>query len=151
VLLYILTLSGWLGFRTLPAIATMGLAATLFVFFCYAVAASTSLRVKTARTAFVSSAGLVAFLLTIPPLLCAAGRPLRLAHHGSVWRELWLWFEALDPVTVLGAFDVGRRIAGDIPIRAADLVARFFAIYLPVSLLLPVEMVWRFRRIAIRA
>jgi len=150
LLLYIMVLSVWLGFQSLVVIATVALAASLFIFFCYALAASASLRAKTARSAFIFSAGIVAFLLTVPPLLGAAVRPLYPAQS-PVWNELWNWFEALDPVTVLSAFDVDTRSSRSLPLEAAGIVSRFFILYLPVTLFLPVEMVWRFRRIAIRA
>jgi hypothetical protein len=88
--------------------------------------------------------------VTVPPLLSAAVRPLRLVD-GHGWRELWNWVEALDPATVLGTFEIGRHERRAIPPRALEMSLRFFTLYLPVTLLLPVEMVWRFRKIAIRA
>jgi ABC-type transport system involved in multi-copper enzyme maturation permease subunit len=149
VILYVLSLIVWLGFQTIYTFVTFSAAATLFILFSYALAASVSLRSKTARGAFMSAAGIVAFLVTVPALLTAAVRPLYPATS-PLWNELWTWFEALDPVTVLSAFEVGRR-PRDIPVEAIELVVRFFILYLPVTLLLPTEMVWRFRRIAIRA
>ena len=150
VLLYILSLAVWLGYQSVPTIAAAGGVATLFVLFCYGLAATASLRSRTARSAFLFSAGIVAFLLTIPPLLTAVFRPLGLVHSAA-WAELWSWFEALDPVAVLGAFEIQRGYPRDIPPRALELTIRFVTIYLPILLLLPVEMVCRFRRIAIRA
>ena len=128
----------------------MTLVATLFLGFCYALSASASLRVKTARTAFVFAAGVVAFLVTVPPLLNAAIRPLY-ANRSVLWDQLWTWFEALDPVTVLAAFEVDRAGPHPAPPHAVELFVRFLTLYLPVTLMLPVEMVWRFRRIAIRS
>jgi ABC-type transport system involved in multi-copper enzyme maturation permease subunit len=149
LLLYGLSLVVWLGFQTIYTFVTFSAAATLFILFSYALAASVSLRSKTARGAFMTAAGIVAFLVTVPALLSAAVRPLY-PSTSLLWNELWTWFEALDPVTVLASFDVVQH-PRDIPSRAIDLVVRFFILYLPVTLLLPVEMVWRFRRIAIRA
>lgn len=149
VLLYFAVLSAWVGYQNVSVIATILLASSLFIFFCYALAASASLRAKTARSAFIFSAGIVAFLLTVPPLLCSAVRPLYPAQ-GPFWSELWTWIEALDPVAVLGSFGIDQhRQRGWVD--PVPLVSRFFILYLPVTLFLPFEMVWRFRRIAIRA
>lgn len=147
IVLYLLVLVGWLGWQTIYTFLSVGAVSTLFILFCYALAATASLRARTARSAFVFAGGLVAFLLTVPPLLCAAVRPLYL---GGGWHELWSWIEALDPASVLAAFEVPRR-PRDIPPRAVELAIKFFVLYLPVTILLPAEMVWRFRRIAIRA
>jgi hypothetical protein len=46
---------------------------------------------------------------------------------------------------------VDRAGPTPIPTHAVDLFFRFLILYLPMTLLLPVEMVWRFRRIAIRS
>jgi ABC-type transport system involved in multi-copper enzyme maturation permease subunit len=150
ILLYVLALLGWLGFQTVETFLVVGSAATLFILFAYSLAAAASLRSSTARAAFIFAAGVVAFLVTVPPLLSSAVRPLRLVG-GSGWMELWSWVEALDPVTVLDTFEIGQHHLRAIPPRAAEMSLRFFTLYLPVTLLLPVEMVWRFRRIAIRA
>lgn len=149
LLLYGMSLLVWLGFQTIYTFVLFSAAATLFILFSYALAASVSLRAKTARSAFLSAAGIVAFLVTVPALLGDAVRPLYPASS-PLWNEFWTWIEALDPVTVLASFDVNRK-PRDIPLRAIELSVRYFILYIPVTLLLPVEMVWRFRRIAIRA
>ena len=150
VLLYLLSLAAWLAFQSFFVIAAAASVATLFIVFCYALAAAASLRSRTARSAFIFSAGIAAFLLAVPPLLCAAARPLRLLP-GSIWSETWSWVAALDPLTVLAAFEVEFRHPREIPPRAMEKMLQFFTLYLPATLLLPVEMIWRFRRIAIRA
>jgi ABC-type transport system involved in multi-copper enzyme maturation permease subunit len=150
IFLYVLALLAWVGFQTVETFLVLGSAATLFILFAYSLAATASLRSRTARGAFLFAAAVVAFLVTVPPLLSAALGPLRLVR-GYAWLELWSWVGALDPVTVLDAFEIGRSSPQSIPPRALEMSLRFFTLYLPVTLLLPVEMVWRFRRIAIRA
>ena len=143
-------LVAWIGFQTVETIVVVGAAASLFILFAYSLAAVASLRARTARAAFLFAAGVIAFLVTAPPLLTAAVRPLRLIP-GMGWHELWNWFEALDPIAVLDSFELGQHQPRDIPPRAFEMVIRFFRLYLPATLLLPVEMVLRFRRIATRA
>jgi hypothetical protein len=150
IFLYVLALSAWLAAQTIYTFLAVATIATLFLLFAYSLAATASLRSPTARAAFLFSAGVVGFLLTVPPLLAAAARPLRLVP-GAGWHELWCWIEALDPLTVLDAFEIGRVRHHDIPPLAIERTIRFVVLYLPVTLLLPIEMVLRFRRIAIRA
>jgi ABC-type transport system involved in multi-copper enzyme maturation permease subunit len=150
IFLYVLALLAWIGFQTVETFLVLGSAATLFMLFAYSLAATASLRSRTARGAFLFAAAVVAFLLTVPPLLSGALGPLRLVR-GYAWSELWSWVDALDPLTVLAAFEIGHYHSRAIPPRALEMSLRFFTLYLPVTLLLPVEMVWRFRRIAIRA
>ncbi|MBI3854071.1 MAG: ABC transporter permease subunit [Planctomycetes bacterium] len=150
IVLYGMALLSWIGIQSLAGLAVVAAASTLFLLFCYALAATASLRSSTARSAFLFSAGVVAFLVTAPPLLGAAIRPLHLMQ-GHAWNELWNWFEALDPVTVLSSFEIERHHPLEIPPRAVEMALRFFTLYLPVTLLLPAEMVWRFRRIATQA
>jgi hypothetical protein len=149
IFLYFLSLMTWLGAQTIYTFLSVGAIATVFLLFAYSLAATASLRSPTARGAFLFSAGVVGFLLTVPPLLSAAIRPLRWAP-GAGWNELWSWFEALDPLAVIDAFDVAAA-HHDIPPRAIERTIRFFTLYLPITMMLPVEMVLRFRRIAIRA
>ena len=66
-------------------------------------------------------------------------------------RELWNWVEALDPVSLFAALDIDRHYPRSVPPLAVERALRFFTLYLPATLLLPVEMVLRFRRIAVRA
>jgi len=150
LLLYALALSAWLGMQNIFSFLLIGAIATLFLLFAYSLAATASLRSRTARGAFLFAGGIVAFLLTVPPLLSAAARPLG-PSQGGAWNALWSWVEALDPITVLDSFDVGRFHHRNFPPVAIGRALRFLAIYLPVTLMLPVEMVLRFRRIAIRA
>jgi hypothetical protein len=150
IFLYALSLAAWLCTQTPYTFIAVASIATLFLLFAYSLAATASLRSRTARAAFLFAAGLVGFLLTVPPLLAAAARPLRWMP-GAGWNELWCWIEALDPLTVLDAFEIGRVRHRDIPPLAVERMIRFFVLYLPVTLMLPVEMVLRFRRIAIRA
>jgi ABC-type transport system involved in multi-copper enzyme maturation permease subunit len=150
IFLYGLALSAWLCTQTPFTFLAAASVCTLFLLFAYALAAAASLRSTTARGAFLFAAGVVGFLLTVPPLLAAAARPLRLLP-GAGWHELWCWIEALDPLSVLDAFEIGRVRHRDIPPRAIERTLRFAALYLPATLTLPVEMVLRFRRIAIRA
>jgi hypothetical protein len=67
----------------------------------------------------------------------------------SAWTAAWDWIEALDPVTVFDRLTApswtGNHAEG------ADILFRFLLIYAPITLLLPVEMVLRFRKIALRA
>jgi ABC-type transport system involved in multi-copper enzyme maturation permease subunit len=81
------------------------------------------------------------FLTTLTPTRVVLGK----------WKGAWSSIEALDPITVLDSFDIGRYRYRDIPAVAVERVLRFFSIYLPVTLALPAEMVLRFRRIAIQA
>lgn len=150
IFLYLMVLMAWLGFQRMETIGAVTGTATLFILFAYALSAAASLRAKTARGAFLFAAGIVAFLVTAPPLLSAAVRPLRLVH-GFAWNEAWNWFEALDPVTVLESFELGDRYPRAMPPLAFERALRFVTLYLPVTLLLPVEMVLRFRRIALGA
>jgi len=150
IFLYGLALTAWLATQTIYTFLAVAMISTLFLLFAYSLAATASLRSPTARAAFLFSAGVVGFLLTVPPLLAAAARPLRWMP-GAGWNELWCWIEALDPLTVLDAFEIGRVRHRDIPPLAIERMIRFVVLYLPVTLLLPVEMVLRFRRIAIRA
>jgi ABC-type transport system involved in multi-copper enzyme maturation permease subunit len=148
--LYGLALVAWLATQTIYTFLSVASVATLFLLFGYSLAATASLRSRTARGAFLFAAGVVGFLLTVPPLLAASARPLRWVP-GAGWNELWSWIEALDPLLVIDAFEIGQVRHRDIPPLAAERMIRFFVLYLPVTLLLPVEMVLRFRRIAIRA
>jgi ABC-type transport system involved in multi-copper enzyme maturation permease subunit len=150
ILLYVLAIAVWLGFQRMEVLAGLIPASTLFLVFCYALSAAASLRVRTARTAFVFTVGLVAVLVTLPPLLSGALRPL--AGDGpSGWTVLWDWVEALDPVLVFDRFTLHSRRPTLASEEAIEGLHRFFAVYLPLTLLLPVEMVLRFRRIAINA
>ncbi|HEV3028484.1 MAG TPA: ABC transporter permease subunit [Planctomycetota bacterium] len=148
--LYVLAIAAWLGFQDLAVLLGLTWAATLFLLFCYALSAAASLRVRTARTAFLFTAGVVAALVTLPPLVSGALRHLA-GIRPSIWNDLWNWFEALDPVLVFDRFEIRPRS----PSRASDEamrgLLRFTALYLPLTLLLPVEMILRFRRIAIHA
>ncbi len=150
IFLYCLALTAWLSEQTIYTFLAVAGISTLFLLFAYSLAATASLRSPTARAAFLFSAGVVGFLLTVPPLLAAAARPLRWMP-GTGWNELWCWIEALDPLTVLDAFEIGRVRHHDIPPLAVERMIRFSVLYVPVTLLLPVEMVLRFRRIAVRA
>lgn len=150
IVLYVLVLGSWMGFQRLETFGAIAGTSTLFILFAYALSAAASLRARTARGAFLFAGGLIAFLVTVPPLLSAAVRPLRLVH-GFYWNEMWNWFEALDPVTVLESFNLGDRYPGSIPPLAFERALRFATLYLPVTLLLPLEMVVRFRRIVSRA
>ncbi len=95
-------------------------AATLFILFAYSLSAAASLRAKTARGAFLFAAGVVALLVVAPPYFSKT------------------WIEALSPVSVLTApHDTNQLL-------------RFMAIYLPATLVLPLEMVLRFRRVAVQ-
>ena len=146
IFLYLVALVAWIGFQTVETIVVVGAAASLFILFAYSLAAAASLRARTARAAFLFAAGVIAFLVTAPPLLTAAVRPLRLIP-GMGWHELWNWFEALDPIAVLDSFELGQHQPRDIPPRAFEMVIRFFTLYLPVTLLLPVG---RWVKLAIR-
>lgn len=148
LLLYVLSIAAWVGGRRMEVIAGLLGASTLFLAFCYALSAAASLRVRTARTAFLFTGGIVACLVTLPPLLSGALRPL--AGGGpSAWAELWSWIEALDPVTVFDRFTASPRHL--LEADAVEGLTRFFILYLPVTLLLPVEMVLRFRKTALGA
>ena len=147
--LYGLALTAWLSTQTIYTFLSIASVATLFLLFGYSLAATASLRARTARGAFLFAAGVVGILLTVPPLLGASARPLRWVP-GWGWNELWSWIEALDPLSVIDAFEIDRVRHRDIPPLALERMIRFFVLYLPVTLLLPVEMVLRFRRIAIR-
>ena len=94
--------------------------------------------------------GVVALLVTLPPLLSGVVRPLG-AGRPTVWLELWNWIEALDPVMVFDRFDLQGRYSRRHPDEAFDGLVRFYALYFPLTCLLPVEMVLRFRRIAMSA
>jgi hypothetical protein len=147
ILLYVLALAVWLGFQIMEVAISLIAASTLFLFFCYCLSAAASLRVRTARTAFVFTAGVVALLVTLPPLLSGALRPLA-GGRPSIWNEVWNWLEALDPVMVFDRFEIRPRTPAGASTEATESLGRFFAVYLPLTLLLPVEMVLRFRRIA---
>ena len=149
IFLYVVALAAWLCTQTIYAFLTAASICTLFLLFAYVLAAAASLRSRTALGAFLFAAGVVGFLLTVV-LLASAARPLRWMP-GAGWHELWCWIEALDPLTVLDAFDIGRARHRDIPPLAVERTIRFVVLYIPVVLMLPVEMVLRFRRIAIRA
>jgi ABC-type transport system involved in multi-copper enzyme maturation permease subunit len=123
MLLYLLSLVLWLGHLPIVTMMLLSTAATLFILFAYALAAAASFRAKTARGAFLFAAGIVALLVVVPPFF-----------SGS-------WIEALSPATALTA---GH------PRRSDELLVRFFSIYLPATLALPLEMVLRFRRVATR-
>jgi ABC-type transport system involved in multi-copper enzyme maturation permease subunit len=148
IVLYLFTLAAWLGMQTIYTFLTAAAVCTLFLLFAYALAAAASLRARTARSAFLFAGGIVAFLLTVPPLLSGAAGSLR---TDSGWNELWCWVEALCPLNVLEAFEIGERSHWEMPPLAVERTLRFFALYVPMTLLLPVEMVLRFRRVAIRA
>lgn len=150
ILLYLLALAGWLGVQTISTIALAAAVASLFILFAYTLAAAASLRARTARASFVFAGGVVAFLVTVPSLVTTAARPLR-GLSGPGWSEFWSWVEALDPATVLGWFDVDRHVYRMTPPEAYAMAVRYFTLYLPVTLLLPVEMVLRFRRITVQA
>ena len=51
---------------------------------------------------------------------------------------------------MIDSFGVGQYRHWNIPAAALERMLRFFAIYLPVTMMLPVEMVLRFRRIAMK-
>jgi ABC-type transport system involved in multi-copper enzyme maturation permease subunit len=144
IFLYLMALTAWLCRQTIYTFLAVAGVASLFLLFAYALAATASLRSRTARAAFLFAGGVAGFLMTVPPLVAAAIRP----HSEAL--GLWNWIEALDPITVLDAFEVdaGRRT---IPALAVERSLRFLMLYLPVTLVLPIEMVWRFRQIAIRA
>jgi ABC-type transport system involved in multi-copper enzyme maturation permease subunit len=123
VFLYLLALVLWLGHLSIVTIFVVSTAATLFILFAYALAAAASFRAKTARGAFLFAACIVALLIVVPTFF-----------RGT-------WIEALSPVTALTA---GHGY------RSFELLLWFFAIYLPATLVLPLEMVLRFRRVATR-
>jgi len=150
IVLYGLAIAAWLGFQRLEVLADLSFAATLFLLFSYALAAAASLRVRTARTAFLFSAGIVAVLVTLPPLVSGAFRPPAGAP-ASIGTELWDWVEALDPVMVFDRFLTGPRGSYRVSEEAMGALLRYYAVYLPLTLLLPVEMVLRFRKVAINA
>jgi len=150
IVLYVLAIAVWLGFQRMEVLTGLIAGATLFLLFCYALSAAASLRVRTARTAFLFTAGVVAFLVTLPPLLSGALRPLAGARS-PIWIVVWNWFDAIDPVMVFDRFALDPRYPTAVSAEAIDGLLRFFAIYLPLTLLLPVEMVLRFRKIAINA
>ncbi len=151
VALYLMALLGWVGARNVEALFMVACVATLFILFAYAVASAASLRAGTARGAFLFAAAVVAFLVTAPPLFASAARPLR-AFRGPLWNEFWFWIEALDPVLVLQSLqsdEYFRRVRFD-PGGVAQAL-RFAMLYLPATLLLPVDMILRFRRVALQA
>jgi len=150
ILLYAMAIAVWLGFQQMEILTGLTAGSTLFLLFCYALAAAASLRVRTARTAFLFTAGVVAFLVTVPPLVSGALRPLG-GLRSPVWTGLWNWFEALDPVMVFDRFELNPRFPTAVSAEAIEGLFRFYAIYVPLTLLLPVEMVLRFRNIAINA
>lgn len=150
ILLYVMAIAVWLGYQQMEVLAGLISGATLFLLFCYALSAAASLRVSTARTAFLFTAGVVAFLVTLPPLLSGALRPLA-GTRSPIWNDLWNWFEAMDPVMVFDRFELNPRYPARVSAEAIEGLLRFFAIYVPLTLLLPVEMVLRFRKIAINA
>ena len=125
-------------------------ASSLFLLFCYALSAAASLRVRTARTAFLFTGGVVAALVTLPDLLSGALRPLA-GSRPTAWTALWDWIEALDPAIVLSRTSARPWGPGYQADGGTQALFRFMLLYLPVTLLLPVEMVVRFRKIALRA
>jgi ABC-type transport system involved in multi-copper enzyme maturation permease subunit len=150
IILYVLSIAAWIGNQHLEVIAGLMAASSLFLAFCYALSAAASLRVKTARTAFLFTGGVVAALVTLPSLLFEAFGP-RADSPPSAWTELWVWVLALDPVAVFDRFNVASRYRLDAAAVAFDGLFRFFILYLPLTLLLPVEMILRFRKTALRA
>jgi ABC-type transport system involved in multi-copper enzyme maturation permease subunit len=151
ILLYVLAIAAWVGMERFEFIGAMMIGSSLFLLFCYALSAAASLRVRTARTAFLFTAGVVAALVTLPPLLSGAFRPLA-GFRPSIWTQVWIWVEALDPVLVFDRFPKnGRYPATAASANDYDTIVRFFLIYLTAILILPAEMVFRFRKIALHA
>jgi ABC-type transport system involved in multi-copper enzyme maturation permease subunit len=146
IVLYVLAIAGWIGVQRLEVIAAVGAASSLFLLFCYALSAAASLRVRTARSAFLFAGAVVAALVTLPALLSGAFRP-----RTSSWSGVWDWIEALDPVLVFDRFPLERSYYPTRPpADAIEALIRFFVLYLPATLFLPAEMVLRFRKIALR-
>ena len=134
VLLYLLSLFVWLGSQSFVTFLLVAPAATLFILFAYSLSAAASLRAKTARGAFLFAAGIVALLIVVPPFISQVLRTP-------------VWIDALSPLSLIDSLQPGRSY---LPVRTAELLLRFFAIYLPATLVLPLEMVLRFRRVATR-
>lgn len=149
IALYLLALLLWLGGQVVTIFLALGAVSTLFILFSYLLAASASLRASTARGAFLFGAGVVSVLVTLPSMILTAVRTVSpsgaLGGSGG-----WEWLEALDPLSVAASFQMGTGFGYRhyFSSRAMGLVARFFAVYLPLSIALTYEMVWRFRRIA---
>jgi ABC-type transport system involved in multi-copper enzyme maturation permease subunit len=150
LVLYVFALAAWIGGQRMEVAAALILASTLFLAFCYALSAAASLRVRTARTAFLFTGGIAAALVTLPELLSGALRPFA-GSRPSGWTIAWDWIESLDPVLVFDRFLSRDWSRMHDPAQAVDGLFRFVLLYLPVTLLLPVEMVVRFRKIALRA
>jgi len=150
ILLYLLALIAGLAGRPLDAILRFAGGASLFLLFCYALAAAASLRALTSRSAFVFSGCVVAALLTVPGLLSGALRPPE-SQLTPLAGEFWNVLESLDPLLVLSRILQWDRLTVPGSEQAAVCFLDFVMIYLPVTVLLPLEMVVRFRKIAIRA